>query len=162
VGRAIRGHAGYPLVVVRSTVPPGTSEGLVLPAVERESGRRPGDGFGLCMNPEFLREVSAEADFLNPRVIVIGALDARSDRAMRRLYAPWPEVPVVSMSLRTAEATKYTANLFNATKISFFNELEQVFSTLGVDARAAFGAAARGAEGLWNPEYGTRGLFPYG
>lgn len=162
VGQAIRQHAGWPLVVVRSTVPPGTTEGLVRAAVEAESGRRAGDGFGLCMNPEFLREISASEDFVDPRVIVIGALDLRSDRALRRLYAPWSDVPVVSMSLRSAEMTKYTSNLFNATKISFFNEMEQVCVALGIDPRVVFATAARGAEGLWNPAYGTRALAPFG
>src|SRR5262249_59026092 len=89
-------------------------------------------------------------------------LDQWSDSRLRALYAPWSDVATVSMTIRTAEATKYVANLFNATKISFFNELEQVFALLDVDARGAFAAAARGAEGLWNPEYGTRGLFPWG
>ncbi len=162
VGRAIGKHAGWPLIVVRSTVPPGTTEGLVCAAVEGESGRRAGDEFGLCMNPEFLREISASEDFVQPRVIVVGALDRRSDHALRGLYARWPDVPVVSMSLRSAEMTKYTANLFNAAKISFFNEMEGICLRLGIDPRPVFAAAAYGAEGLWNPEYGTRGLAPFG
>jgi UDPglucose 6-dehydrogenase len=162
VGRAIAKREKWSLVVVRSTVPPGTTEGVVRPIVEREAGRAAGDGFGLCMNPEFLRELSAEQDFMDPRVIVIGALDERSDAALRRLYAGWPDVPVVSMSLRDAELTKYTSNLFNAAKISFFNEMEQICQAFDADARNVFGAVVHGAEGLWNPAYGTRGLFPYG
>lgn len=161
VGRAIRGATHRPLVVVRSTVPPGTTEEIVLPAVERFSGCTAGEGFGLCMNPEFLRALSAEEDFLRPRVIVIGALDEGSDLQLRAIYASWQDVTMLSMDLRTAEMTKYVANLFNATKISFFNELEEMCRVLGVDARRAFAAATRGAEGLWNAEYGTRGLFPY-
>lgn len=161
VGRAICGAAHRPLVVVRSTVPPGTTEEVVLPILERRSGLKAGHGFGLCMNPEFLRELSAEQDFMRPRVIVIGAVDEASDRHLRAMYASWRDVTTFSMDLRTAETTKYVANLFNATKISFFNELEEACAAIGADARAAFAAAARGAEGLWNPEYGTRGLFPY-
>jgi UDPglucose 6-dehydrogenase len=162
VGQAMASLDSKPLVVVRSTVPPGTCEQVILPLLGRESGRSGGVDFGLCMNPEFLRARCAEEDFLNPRVIVSGALDEWSDRRLRELYRPWPDVPVHSMSLQAAEGTKYAANLFNAAKISFFNELEQVFDSLGVDARAAFAAAAAGAEGLWNPEYGTRGLSAYG
>jgi UDPglucose 6-dehydrogenase len=113
------------------------------------------------VNPEFLREATAAADFASPRVIVIGALDERSDRALRGLYGPWHDVPIVSMDLRTAEATKYAANLFNAAKISFFNELDRFLTALGVDAPAAFAAAAQGAEGLWSPVYGTRRLGPF-
>ena len=162
VGNAIRSHAGRPLVVVRSTVPPGTTETLVREALERASGRIAGEGFGLCMNPEFLRELSAEVDFLNPRVIVIGTLDDRSDAALRELYAPWPQIPILSMTLRSAEFCKYTANIFNAAKISFFNEMEELCLAVGAQPREVFAAAARGAEGLWNPQYGTRGLYPYG
>jgi UDPglucose 6-dehydrogenase len=162
IGNAIRDHEGVPLVVVRSTVPPGTSETLVREAVEESSGRSAGEGFGLCMNPEFLRAVSAEQDFLEPRAIVIGAFDEASEHALRRLYEPWPEVPVYAMGLRTAEMAKYTCNLFNAAKISFFNELEQIALAIDADPRAAFAAAAAGTEGLWNPHYGTRGLAPYG
>jgi UDPglucose 6-dehydrogenase len=71
-------------------------------------------------------------------------------------------VPVVSLDLRSAELAKYTSNLFNAAKISFFNELEEVALQLGADARAIFDAVATGCEGMWNPEYGTRGLAPFG
>jgi UDPglucose 6-dehydrogenase len=164
VGRALAAPrtGRRPLVVVRSTVPPGTTEGPVREVLERASGRRAGTGFGLCMNPEFLREVSADDDFLHPRVIVVGALDRASERALRRIYQPWPDVPVVSLPLRAAELTKYVSNLFNAAKISFFNELEEVALVLGADARAIFSAVAQGAEGMWNPAYGTRGYAPYG
>jgi len=162
VGVALRKAADWRLVVVRSTVPPGTTLMHVLPILERASGRSVGAGFGLCMNPEFLRERSAEDDFMEPRVIVIGSIDRRSELALRRLYAPWEGVPIVATDLVTAEATKYTANLFNATKISFFNQLERIFELIGADARAAFKAAALGAEGLWSSTYGTKGLAPYG
>jgi UDPglucose 6-dehydrogenase len=161
VGRAIAEHRGWPLVVVRSTVPPGTTEGVVIPAVEAASGKRAGagrgEGFGVCMNPEFLRAVSAESDFTNPRVIVIGADDGRSEDALRAIYQPWSDVPTVVTTIRTAEATKYVSNLFNATKISFFNEMHRILSAVGADPDVAAGAVSLGAEGMWNPRYGTRG-----
>ena len=162
VGRAIVGAKHRPIVVVRSTVPPGTTERIVIPALELASGRRAGQDFGVCMNPEFLRAAAAERDFLEPRVIVIGALDEASAEALRRLYAPWGDVPVHVMSLRTAEATKYVSNLFNATKISFFNEMHRALAALGAEPKSAFEAVALGAEGMWNPRYGTRGGLPYG
>jgi UDPglucose 6-dehydrogenase len=164
VGRALASHpaGSRPLVVVRSTVPPGTTEGPVREALEGTSHREAGKDFGLCMNPEFLRAASAESDFMQPRVIVIGALETASDRALRNLYDFWSQVPVVSLDLRSAELAKYTSNLFNAAKISFFNELEEVALQLGADARAIFDAVATGCEGMWNPEYGTRGLAPFG
>jgi UDPglucose 6-dehydrogenase len=165
VGLAMRRHRGWPVVVVRSTVPPGTTENVVIPTLEATSGKRAGagrgEGFGVCMNPEFLRAASAESDFMNPRVIVIGAHDGRSEQALRAVYEPWRDVPTVVTTLRTAEATKYVANLFNATKISFFNEMHRILSAAGADPDVAAGAATLGAEGLWNPRYGTRGGAPF-
>ncbi len=157
-----RGRARWSVAVIRSTVPPGTTEDLVIPTLASASGLNPGRDFGVCVNPEFLRAASAEEDFARPRVIVIGALDRRSEMTLRHLYAPWAGVPVVTTSLRTAEAAKYVANLFNAAKISFFNEMDQALLALGAEPEDAFAAAALGAEGLWNPRYGTRGGSPYG
>jgi UDPglucose 6-dehydrogenase len=162
IGRAISSRDDWCCVVVRSTVPPGTTDDVVLPLLERHSGRQAGVDFGLAVNPEFLRAVSAVEDFLSPRVIVIGAIDQRSEAAVRALYAPWNEVPLRSMTMRSAEATKYAANLFNATKISFFNEMHRVLLLAGAEPDAAFVAAAEGAEGLWNPRYGIRGGRPFG
>ena len=162
VGCALGQQEGHPVVVLRSTVPPGTTEDVVIPVLEGRSGRTAGRDFGVCMNPEFLRARSAETDFRRPRVIVIGSIDAHSEHALRRVYAPWTDVPVVATDLRTAEATKYMANLFNAAKISFFNEMAEILTTLGADPTAAAGAVALGAEGMWNPAYGTRSGAPYG
>lgn len=162
VGDAIGGRDDWCCVVIRSTVPPGTTEALLRPLLEAHSGKLSGWHFGLAMNPEFLRAATALEDFVTPRVIVIGALDERSDEAVRRLYVPWGDVPKYSMDLRTAEATKYVSNLFNATKISFFNEMHRVLRRIGADDEVAFAAVAEGAEGMWNPRYGTRGGFPYG
>ncbi len=161
VGRALWHHPAWPVVAVRSTVPPGTTEEVVIPILEDVSGRVGGRDFGVCVNPEFLRARSADADFMAPRVIVIGALDARSEIALRRLYSWWTDVPVIATSLRTAEATKYVANLFNATKISFFNEMHEVLTRLGADPDLAARAVSLGAEGMWNPAYGTQGRAPF-
>ncbi len=162
VGHALARHPGWPIVVVRSTVPPGTTDELVIPTLAEASGKEPGRDFGVCMNPEFLRAASAPHDFLAPRVIVIGSLDERSDRALRDIYSPWRDVRIVSTTLRTAEATKYVSNLFNATKISFFNEMHRVLLALDADPEVAFAAVTQAAEGLWNAHYGTRGGSPYG
>jgi UDPglucose 6-dehydrogenase len=162
VGGAIASHPGWPLVALRSTVPPGTTEKVVLPILESASGRAAGRSFGVCMNPEFLRGATADSDFMHPRVIVIGALDDKSDHVLRAIYAPWPEVPVISTSLRTAEATKYVANVFNATKISFFNEMLRILVAIEADPAAAFEGAVRGGTGFWDQWYGTRCGAPYG
>src|SRR5437588_308874 len=85
IGNALHEHPGWPVVVVRSTVPPGTTEDVVLPSLEAASGRKAGTDFGLCVNPEFLRAASAPEDFLHPHVIVIGAFDQRSLNLLRAL-----------------------------------------------------------------------------
>ncbi len=162
IGEDLRFRDDWSTVVVRSTVPPGTSTNLVRPILEKCSRLSAGRDFGLAMNPEFLRAMTAREDFSDPRVIVWGAYDTASDCAMKDLYRPWKHVPQISMTLEEAEATKYAANLFNAAKISFFNELHTVFERLGIDSPQAFAAAAQGAEGMWNPVYGTRGGMPFG
>jgi UDPglucose 6-dehydrogenase len=162
VGSALGAHAERSLVVIRSTIPPGTTRTVGIPALELASGRRAGIDFGVCTNPEFLRAATAERDFMEPRVIVIGALDDGSADELAAIYSPWEGVPVHRMSLETAEATKYVSNLFNAAKISFFNEMERFLRVIDVDADAAADAMTLGAEGMWNPAYGTRGGFPYG
>ena len=162
VGEALRRAGQWACVVVRSTVPPGTTENEVLPLLEAHSGATAGIDFSVAVNPEFLRAVSAYDDFLNPRVIVLGVADEQAEQALRVLYAPWADVPQHVMPLRTAESAKYVANLFNATKISFFNELHRILSSLEVDSSVAIAAATAGAEGLWNPPYGTRGGAPFG
>ncbi len=162
VARSLRAREDWACVVVRSTVPPGTTDGVVRPLLEELSGKRAPLDFGLVMNPEFLRDATARADFGEPRVIVVGSADERSSQLMARLYRAWPGVPRHEMPLRTAEATKYVANLFNATKISFFNELHRILSLYEVDSAAVAAAVTEGAEGLWNPSYGTRGGSPFG
>jgi UDPglucose 6-dehydrogenase len=162
VGDALARRDDWSCVVVRSTVPPGTTDDLVGPILEERSGRTARDSFGLSMNPEFLRAASAAEDFNDPRVIVIGVRDNATEKSMRMLYDAWPDVPVMAMSNREAEAAKYTSNLFNAAKISFFNELHQTFASLGIDSTVAFDAVLNGAEGLWNAGYGTRGGAPFG
>jgi UDPglucose 6-dehydrogenase len=161
IGRSLSGRDDWALVVVRSTVPPGTSDELVASALERSSGRARGEAFGVSMNPEFLRARCAEDDFAHPRCIVAGVDSPRTEAAVRRLYQSWSEVPLLVMTNQEAEAAKYAANAFNAAKISFFNELHTALSGRGIDTFAAFSAAAMGAEGLWNPTYGIRAGEPF-
>jgi UDPglucose 6-dehydrogenase len=134
IGQALRDAGGYRVVVVKSTVPPGTTDTLVREAVEQGSGLAAGE-FGLCANPEFLREGSAVADFLEPDRIVIGRLDERSGAVLARAYESF-DCPVVLTTLRNAELAKYAANALLATLISFSNELAAVCeATPGTDVR---------------------------
>jgi UDPglucose 6-dehydrogenase len=150
----------YPVVVVKSTVPPGTTEHLALPLLERYSRKKTGRDFGLVMNPEYLRERHALEDMMHPKLILIGAADDRSAGLMEELYASF-EAPVVRVRPQEAELQKYVHNLFNATKISFFNEMRDVGERLGCDTDKIFRLAVQSAEASWNPSYGTEEKGPF-
>jgi len=160
IGRALAKSDGYPVVVMRSTVPPTTTEALLIPILERQSGKQAGQDFGVCMNPEFLRQATARDDFAHPWLTVIGAHDARAASILEGLLIPFG-APVVVTDLRTAEMAKYVHNLFNATKISYFNEIHLICEKLGINSATISNIVARSAEGMWNPHYGTRGGYPY-
>lgn len=130
VGEGLRGRKAPHTVVVKSTVLPGTTEAIILPAIQSALGK---DGkFGLCVNPEFLREGTALEDALKPDRIVIGERDAASGEALAALYKPFG-APILRCDLRTAEMIKYATNAFLATKISFANELANLCDLFGVD-----------------------------
>lgn len=151
----------YHLVVVRSTSLPGMTEEKVIPMLEYYSRKKAGVDFGICMNPEFLRAATSEQDFARPWLTVIGAYDQRSGKELEELYQPFGAEIVVT-ELKVAEMMKYVHNLFNATKISFFNEMHVVCQKLGIDSEAVNSLVAKSAEGMWNPNYGTVGGRPYG
>ncbi len=119
------------IVVVKSTVVPGTTENLVLPILERKSGLKAGE-FGLAMNPEFLREGLAIYDTFHPDRIVIGEFDKRTGDILEELYRPL-EAPILRTSIKVAEMIKYASNAFLATKISFANEIANICERLGID-----------------------------
>ncbi len=131
LGRALKGVRGYHTVVVKSTVVPGTTTDVVLPLLEKGSGRGAGADFGVGMNPEFLTEGEAVGDFMEPDRIVIGGIDARSIAAQEELYAEFTGVPVVRTTPKTAEMIKYVSNCLLANLISFSNEIAAVCSALG-------------------------------
>jgi UDPglucose 6-dehydrogenase/GDP-mannose 6-dehydrogenase len=131
IGAAIGGKSAYHMVVVKSTVVPGTTDDVVRPLLEEASGKRAGADFGVGMNPEFLREGEAVEDFMNPDRIVLGGMDERSLAALDALYAPFPDVDKVRTTPKTAEMIKYTANSLLATMISFSNEIGNLCAALG-------------------------------
>lgn len=131
VGAALRDKNGYHVVVVKSTVVPGTTDETVLPELERASGKRAGADFGVGMNPEFLTEGVAVDDFMHPDRIVLGGIDERSVDAQRRVYAAFAQTPVLATNNKTAEMIKYTSNSVLAAMISFSNEIGNLCSTLG-------------------------------
>jgi len=123
VGRSLRADEVYHAVVVKSTVIPGTTDGLVRDVLEKASGQKAGADFGLGMNPEFLKEGEAVADFMHPDRIVMGGIDARTHEFLDTLYAPFEQADKVHTNNQTAEMIKYASNSLLATLISFSNEI---------------------------------------
>lgn len=134
LGRALAAGRRYHVVAVRSTVPPGTTEDLVIPTLERASRKKAGRDFGVCFHPEFLREGSSIHDFLHPPKTVLGTRDARS---VRPLAALWQGIkaPLFVTSFRTAEMVKYADNAFHALKVSFANEIGALAKAHRIDGR---------------------------
>lgn len=134
IGATMAGKDDYHCVVVRSTVLPGTIRDTVLPLLEETSGKSSGDHFGVVMNPEFLREGSAIADFRAPSYTVIGSADERAGSTAAHLYDAL-DAPVIHTDVETAEMVKYAANAFHALKVAFANEIGTLAKHHGVDGR---------------------------
>ena len=150
----------YCLLVVRSAALPGITEEVIIPIVEECSGKKAGIGFGVCVQPEYLRANRAGEEFNNPWIIAIGELDRKSGDWLREVYH-WVDCPIYRVSLKEAEMQKFVHNLCNATKISFFNEMRLVCQRIGVDCGKIFPLVVQSAEALWNPLYGTADLGPF-
>jgi UDPglucose 6-dehydrogenase len=131
VGGLLDVAAPYPVVVIKSTVVPGTTRDVVTPILEAASERVAGEGFGVGVNPEFLTEGTAVLDFASPDRIVVGADDARSGDVIAGLYGAFPGVPVIRVNTATAEMIKYASNAMLATAISFANEIANLGSEIG-------------------------------
>jgi GDP-mannose 6-dehydrogenase len=133
IGELLRERNDFPVINIRSTVLPGTVEGTLLPLLEGTSARKAGQDFGVCMNPEFMRETSAVHDFHNPPFTVIGAQDDRSAEKAVALYSTL-NAPVERTTIPVAEMIKYSCNAFHAVKVSFANEIGNLCKALGVDS----------------------------
>ncbi len=132
VGEILKKKDSFHLVVLRSTVLPGTAESIVIPTLEGASGKRAARDFGVCVNPEFMREGTAVADFLEPAVTIIGAADPAHSGLLRALYS-WVPGRIFETSFRSAEMVKYLCNAWHAVKIAFANEAGTLAKNLGVD-----------------------------
>jgi GDP-mannose 6-dehydrogenase len=135
VGRALKEKGERHVVVIRSTILPGTMRTVVIPTLEESSGKKAGVGFGVCHNPEFLREGSAVEDFYHPPKTVIGELDATSGDVLSTLYEKI-KAPLIRTDLATAEMVKYVDNSWHALKIGFANEVGNLSKSLDIDAHA--------------------------
>jgi GDP-mannose 6-dehydrogenase len=134
IGAALRDKSGWHTVIVRSTVLPGSVKNRIIPLLESASGKRAGQDFGVAVNPEFLRESTAIADYDAPPMTVIGEFDARSGEELAAIYAELP-APIIRKPIEVAEMVKYTCNVWHATKITFANEIGNIAKGLGVDGR---------------------------
>jgi UDPglucose 6-dehydrogenase len=132
IGRVLGAKSGRHTVVVRSTVVPGTTKNLVIPALEQNSGKKPHVDFDVAVNPEFLQEGKALHGFFHPDRIIIGEEERRAGDMVEKLYEGI-SAPVIRMGITTAEMIKFTSNAFLATKISFINEIGNICKKLGVD-----------------------------
>ncbi|MGA9672629.1 MAG: nucleotide sugar dehydrogenase [Terracidiphilus sp.] len=133
IGQAIKNKAERHTIVIRSTVLPGTMRQMIIPVLEENSGKKAGIDFGLCNNPEFLREGSAVRDFYNPPKTIIGELDQASGELLAELYAGL-DAPMIRTDIETAEMVKYVDNCWHALKIGFANEIGNVCKSLSIDA----------------------------
>ena len=133
IGKALRNKPSHHTVVIRSTILPGTMRGIVIPVLEESSGKKAGVDFGVCNNPEFLREGSAVKDFNAPPKTVIGESDRTSGDKLAELYEKL-EAPLIRTDLETAEMVKYVDNCWHALKIGFANEIGNFCKSFGIDA----------------------------
>jgi GDP-mannose 6-dehydrogenase len=133
IGEVLKDKAARHTVVIRSTILPGTMRRIVIPALEESSGKKAGTDFGVCHNPEFLREGSAVKDFNSPPKTVIGELDQTSGDKVAKLYEKL-DAPLIRTNLETAEMVKYVDNSWHALKIGFANEIGNISKSLGIDA----------------------------
>jgi len=133
IGEVLRDKPSYHVVVVRSTVLPGTTHGVVIPALERTSGKKYGAGFGVTVNPEFLREGTAIQDFRNPPMTLVGHNYQSDAQPTEALYGK-VQAPLITTSIRTAEMIKYASNTWHALKVCFANEVGNLCKRLDIDS----------------------------
>ena len=133
IGHALRQRNGYHVAVVRSTVLPGTIHSVVIPALERTSGKRNGTDFGVAVNPEFLREGTAIHDFRHPPMTLIGHNQSSDGNLTSALYSK-VDAPLVTTAIRTAEMIKYASNTWHALKVCFANEVGNLCKRLEIDS----------------------------
>ena len=133
IGQALANKPGYHVVVVRSTVLPGTTHEVVIPALEKTSGKKYGTGFGVTVNPEFLREGTAIKDFRQPPMTLVGHNYKSDAQPTEALYGK-VEAPLVNTSIRTAEMIKYASNTWHALKVCFANEVGNLCKRLDIDS----------------------------
>ncbi len=152
LGSWLRKSASRHVVNVRSTVLPGTIEQVVIPLLEEHSGKKAGIDFGVCMNPEFMREGSSIKDYYDPPFTVIGETDSRSGDVVASLYREI-EAELIRTPLRVAEMIKYVSNAFHALKVTFANEIGNICKGLDIDSHQVMDVVCRDTKLNISPSY---------
>jgi UDPglucose 6-dehydrogenase len=137
IGKALRKKERFHVIIVKSTVIPGTCDTVVVPCIARNSGKVRDIGFAVCSNPEFLREGRAVYDFHHPDRIIIGSENIECLKILRQLYSGF-DCPFIECSIKTAEMIKYVSNAFLALKISYANEIGNLCKVMGIDSYDVF------------------------
>lgn len=157
IGKRLKETKKYVVVVVKSTVVPRTTLNNIIPILEEYSGKVAGKDFGVCMNPEFLREGTAIEDFLNPDKIVLGCLDDKSYSILEKIYEPFNKnIPRIKTDLNTAEMIKYAQNAALALRISFINEIANICEKYSIDVNEV--AHAIGIDRRIGPKFLNAGI----
>lgn len=134
LGTALADKTDYHLVVIRSTVPPGTTRKHLVPILEEQSGKSVGQEFGVCVNPEFLREGDAISDFFNPSQVIIGAAPLSTGQLLEKVYE-FTDAPLIQTSPEAAEIVKFASNSFHALKVAFANEIGNLCKAYQIDGQ---------------------------
>lgn len=132
IGHALRDKPDFHVVVIRSTMLPGSMRNVVIPTLEESSGKATGVGFGVCNKPEFLREGSAVFDYYHPPKIVIGESDSLGGDMLVELYQGI-DAPMIRTSIEVAEIVKYADNTWHAVRVAFANETGNISKAVGID-----------------------------
>jgi UDPglucose 6-dehydrogenase len=162
IGAAIRQSSGFHIVVLRSTVPPLTWVRVTIPALEAATGRSVGEGYEVASVPEFLRQATALEDSRSPRMTVVAAQDERVRQKLVDLFSAFNGLVLSFDDPTIAETAKLVNNSFNASKISFANEIWKICSHLGISQEQVATVVAESAEGSYNKAYGIRGGSSFG
>jgi GDP-mannose 6-dehydrogenase len=136
LGEGLSKKSGFHTVAIRSTVLPGTTKSLIVPILERVSGKKAGVDFAICSNPEFLREASAVKDFMNPPFTLVGTADEKAAAVVGEMYREITS-PLIQTSIEVAEIVKYASNAFHALKVCFANEIGSICKAMGIDSHEA-------------------------
>ena len=160
IGEAIKQKAVPHIVVIRSTMLPGTIENLVTPTLEKASGKTAGEGFHVCINPEFLREGTSLKDFYAPPFTLIGADDAEVAKTIGALYQG-VDAPVYVIAARSAEMVKYACNCFHGLKVAFANEIGNICKGVGIDSHEVMDVFCKDTKLNLSPYYMKPG-FAFG